>query len=314
MARCDRGRRACATAARPLRAGRVALALARCRAPRRSRRTRRAWLARAARGRAHAQLHRHDRLPARRPRRDVAARPSERRRQEFEKLVNLDGPAREVIRSQGEVRCYYPDAKIVRIEPRTFRNVFPSLSAQQQKALDRVLRLAQGRGRARRRASTRRRGVRAEGRPALRPQVLGRRDTGLLLKARILNERDETVEQFAFTDIAIGAQDRPRHGASRRGRARRRTGRSSRSAPARSSSKDTGWDVARLPPGFAKIVEGFRTLRGKREPVAHIVYSDGLVAVSVFIEPRRPAPQRRRAHCSRRRRQRLRPRSSTTTS
>ena len=54
---------------------------------------------------------------------------------EFEKLVNLEGPAREVIRSNGEVRCYYPDAKLVRIEPRTFRNAFPSLSAQQQKAL-----------------------------------------------------------------------------------------------------------------------------------------------------------------------------------
>jgi len=48
---------------------------------------------------------------------------------------DLEGPAREVIRSKGEVRCYYPDAKVVRIEPRTFRNAFPSLSAQQQKAL-----------------------------------------------------------------------------------------------------------------------------------------------------------------------------------
>ena len=26
-------------------------------------------------------------------------------------------------------------------------------------------------------------------------------------------------------------------------------------------------------------------MRGKREPVAHLVYSDGLVAVSVFVEP-----------------------------
>jgi sigma-E factor negative regulatory protein RseB len=48
---------------------------------------------------------------------------------------------------------------------------------------------------------------------------------------------------------------------------------------------DTGWAVGKLPPGFAKIMEGFRTLRGKPNPVAHIVYSDGLVAVSVFVEP-----------------------------
>ena len=55
--------------------------------------------------------------------------------EEFEKLYNLDGPAREVIRSNGEVRCYYPDAKVVRVEPRTFRNAFPSLSPQQQSSL-----------------------------------------------------------------------------------------------------------------------------------------------------------------------------------
>ncbi len=49
-------------------------------------------------------------------------------------------------------------------------------------------------------------------------------------------------------------------------------------------SKETGWTVTRVPPGFIKIVDGFRRLRGTRE-VAHLVYSDGLVAVSVFIEP-----------------------------
>ena len=36
---------------------------------------------------------------------------------EYAKLVNLDGPAREVVRTEREVRCYYPDAKLVRVEP-----------------------------------------------------------------------------------------------------------------------------------------------------------------------------------------------------
>ena len=43
--------------------------------------------------------------------------------------------------------------------------------------------------------------------------------------------------------------------------------------------------ASRLPGGFQKVMEGYRTLRGKREPVAQLVYSDGLVAVSVFVEP-----------------------------
>jgi sigma-E factor negative regulatory protein RseB len=53
---------------------------------------------------------------------------------------------------------------------------------------------------------------------------------------------------------------------------------------------DTGWQVKDPPPGFTKLVEGYRTLRGKPR-VAHLVYSDGLVAVSVFVEPMPQAPQ-----------------------
>ena len=57
------------------------------------------------------------------------------------------------------------------------------------------------------------------------------------------------------------------------------------------SPKDTGWMVKDLPPGFTKVIEGYRTLRGKPAQVAHLVFSDGLVAVSVFIEPTPANPQ-----------------------
>jgi sigma-E factor negative regulatory protein RseB len=209
---------------------------------------------------------------------------------ESEKLVNLDGPAREVIRSQSEVRCYYPDAKILRIEPRTFRNAFPALSAQQQKALtdyylvkkDDVERVA---------------GFDAQGwvfepkdRFRYRQKFWVDVNTGLLLKVRIFNERDETVEQFAFTDLTIGGNiDREMVRPTWTGTPQ--DWQVQQMAPGRSESKDTGWEVNRLPPGFAKTDEGFRALHGKREPVAHLVYSDGLVTVSVFVEPATSAPR-----------------------
>ena len=128
---------------------------------------------------------------------------------EFAKLVNLDGPAREVVRSEGEVRCYYPDVKLVRVEPATFRNVFPSLSAEQQQSLSRYYDFR----------------VLGEDRVGGRPvQVVvfepkdglryGHRfwsdgATGLLLKARVLNERGDGVEQFAFSDLTINASIDP---------------------------------------------------------------------------------------------------------
>ncbi len=208
---------------------------------------------------------------------------------EFEKLVNLDGPAREVIRGEGEVRCYYPDAKIVRIEPRTFRNAFPSLSAQQQKSLADHYELKKA-------ETSRVAGLEAqawvfEPRDGLRygHKFWADAATGLLLKARIIDERAEVVEQFAFTDLAIGARvDRdmvkPSWPTTPPDWIVRAAG------PGDVELRDTGWVVGKPPPGFTKIVEGFRPLRGKRNPVAHLVYSDGLVAVSVFIENVGSAP------------------------
>ena len=203
---------------------------------------------------------------------------------EFEKLVNLDGPAREVIRSQGEVRCYYPDAKIVRIEPRTFRNVFPSLSREQQQALAQYYEF-------RKAEAGRVAGLEAEAyvlqpRDGLRyaHKFWADRASGLLLKARLVNERGDVVEQFAFTDLTIGAQiDRETvkpTWSSTPPDWQVKEGTKGDAVP-----HDTGWVVTKLPPGFAKTMEGYRTLRGRREAVAHLVFSDGLVAVSVFVEP-----------------------------
>ena len=203
---------------------------------------------------------------------------------EYAKLVSLDGPAREVVRRQGEVRCYYPDAKLMRIEPGTFRNVFPSLLPEQQQSLSRFYDFR----------------VVGEDRVGGRPvQVVvfepkdelryGHRfwsdaATGLLLKARVQNERGDGVEQFSFSDLTINA----------------RIDRSMvepswptvpsdwqvlESATGDIVAQDTGWLVTRVPPGFAKIMEGFRKLRGRRDPIAHLVFSDGLVSISVFVEP-----------------------------
>jgi sigma-E factor negative regulatory protein RseB len=109
------------------------------------------------------------------------------------------------------------------------------------------------------------------------------------VKARVLDERSEVVEQVAFTDLAIGTHIDPEmvkptwSSAPPDWQVRQ-------SGPADAELKETGWSVTRLPPGFTKIVEGFRHLPGKRHPVAHLVYSDGLVAVSVFVEPAGGAP------------------------
>jgi sigma-E factor negative regulatory protein RseB len=207
---------------------------------------------------------------------------------ELEKLVSLDGPAREVVRTPTDVRYYYPDAKLVKIEARTFRNAFPSFSAEQQRSLSQYydFRVVTGERVSGRAASV----VSFEPRDGMRygHRFWSDTATGLLLKARIVNERGDVIEQFSFTDLTVNANiDRslvepswpttPPDWQTREGTA------------GDVKLQDTGWSVARVPPGFAKIMEGYRKRRGKPDPVAHLVYSDGLVAISVFVEPMPPA-------------------------
>ena len=203
---------------------------------------------------------------------------------EFEKLVSLDGPAREVVRGQGEVRFFYPDAKLVRVEPRTFRNAFPSLSPEQQKSLKEYYNFKVVPG-------ERVGGMAADSvlfvpKDGLRygHQFWSDAATGLLLKARMVNERGEVIEQFAFTDIQINAKiDKamvePSWPAVPPDWTVKET------SPGDVAPHATGWVVTRLPPGFTKIMEGYRKLRGRQEPEVHLVFSDGLVAISVFVEP-----------------------------
>ncbi len=209
---------------------------------------------------------------------------------EYEKLTNLDGPAREVVRVNDQVRCYYTDAKLVRVEPRALHNVFPSLLPQQLSTLAEYYRF--------RKAETARiAGLETqayvfEPKDGMRygHKFWADTVTGLLLKARLLGEKNETIEQFAFTDIQIGAKlDRdmfkppfatpPADWQVRE------------SAHGDVAPQETGWVVKDLPPGFSKVVEGYRSLRGKSDKVAHLVFSDGLVAVSVFVEPTPSTPQ-----------------------
>ncbi len=211
-------------------------------------------------------------------------------RGEHEKLINLDGPAREVIRNNEQVRCYYPDAKIIRVEPRTYRNAFPSLLPQQLDTL--AVYYFFRKGERARIAGVETQAVLFEPKDGMRygHKLWADLTSGLLLKAQLLNERNLPIEQFAFTDIQIGIKiDRdtvrptftppPADWQMRE------------SLPGDVVQQDTGWTVKKLPPGFAKVVEGYRTLRGKVGPVAHLVYSDGLVAVSVFVEPMPQVPQ-----------------------
>jgi sigma-E factor negative regulatory protein RseB len=102
--------------------------------------------------------------------------------------------------------------------------------------------------------------------------------TGMLLKAITLDTAGQPIERITFTELRLGGVTRemikPQHASA--------SWRVEDAAAAPASLP--GWRLTSELPGFQKIVELKRRL-GDSRPVNQVVYSDGLAAVSVFIEP-----------------------------
>jgi len=203
---------------------------------------------------------------------------------EYEKLETLDGPRREIIRTNDEVLCYYPEAKVVRSEKRVSRRTFPAILPDQISSITEHYQIRKGD--TERIAGFDSQALILEPRDGLRygHKFWTENATGLLLRARMVDERHNVVEQFSFTHLLIGTgvnRDMVKPSFN----VRYPEWRLDRFANNMDGNVESGWSAKSFPPGFRKIMEMRRSKQGNSVPVTHLVYSDGLAAVSVFIEP-----------------------------
>ena len=202
-----------------------------------------------------------------------------------ERLLSLDGPGREFIREGNELTCYFPDKKTVLVERRApdgpLLGALPAIDAG-----DAMVYEIRGGER-----------VRLLGRNT-RVVALHPRDeyrygyrlwidelTSMPLKTQLCSKSGEVIEQIVFSNIDLperipDSMFKPQMDASnyRWLRAERQV--ANTSAPAL-------WEAMRLPPGFRMATRSAQSLPGSSEPVAHLVFTDGIASVSVFVEPRK---------------------------
>lgn len=200
-----------------------------------------------------------------------------------ERLISLNGAPREIVRNDREVLCYLPDEDAVLIEHRRAdqRN-FPALLPESLAALEENYRIRVGKeGRV---AGRKTRAVVIKPRDELRYgyQLWADKATGLLLKAGLVDERGALMEQYMFTQIAIG-QGVPEEALKPQTRASKFIRQSSPAVE--TGNTPQGWSADELPAGFALTAWMQRPPQGSRPAMEHLVYSDGLAVVSVFIEP-----------------------------
>jgi sigma-E factor negative regulatory protein RseB len=198
----------------------------------------------------------------------------------MEKLEVLDGTPREILRTRDEIRCYLPESRTVKVYHRSDQRAFPALLPERVSGLAEHYAITMGE--ARRIAGYECRAILLTPKDDLRYgyRLWADARSGMLLKAQTFDRDGHTMEQFTFTHLEIGNVPRERLRPPRAAQGWRVE--QADMAPADLSR--SGWSVGAELPGFRKIVEIRRMLRDA-QPVAQMVYSDGLAAVSVFIEP-----------------------------
>lgn len=209
-----------------------------------------------------------------------------------ERLVSLDGSGREIIRDESEVTFYLPDKRTVVVEKRTEKPLqgsrsllegLPSYSAALESLYDieKVGGVIKTLGRKTQIVLVQPRDQYRYGYRLWLDQ-----ETALPLKSQLCDREGRVIEQILFSEVnlrdRIAAVDL-RPGVSAEGFT---WVRQTTEPPVPLAGASIGWIVTRLPAGFRLTTVRIQAVPGSAVPARHLVYSDGLASVSVFIEPR----------------------------
>ncbi|MGB0134740.1 MucB/RseB C-terminal domain-containing protein [Dokdonella sp.] len=201
---------------------------------------------------------------------------------ERERLVSLNGPRTEVFRNGPDVTFVQQDGSSVIYPSNSGRGLLPLVPASAGRRLDENYRLkVVGIDRV---AGYVADVIDVEPRDSWRYgyRLWLDRDSRLLLRSIVMDSQRRTLEQFMFVALEIG---RLPDGSELIPSQRELL--TSRSAGADDwiVERNSTWKAATLPPGFS--LSSIRRSRSDGEGVEHLVYSDGLANISIYLEPSR---------------------------
>lgn len=203
---------------------------------------------------------------------------------EFARNVVLDGATREVLSQGSNLIIYHQKNEKIVIERRRGQNMFPAILplnfdsirdnydvhlSTQERVADRQARV-----------------LFLEPKDRLRYSYKFWIDTeyGLLLKSVRFNQRSEIIESIGFNRLSllnsVGLDwFKPKIDSNKN------YVMENEPVILPDGKLSVSWEVKELPPGYRKVDQMVRMVPGKPYPVVHMIFSDGLASVSLFIEP-----------------------------
>jgi sigma-E factor negative regulatory protein RseB len=208
---------------------------------------------------------------------------------EYESLESLDGAPRRMLRHDDDMYTFVPERHLLVVEHRLSKDSFPALLSSsgdqvlgsydpKQLGTDRVAGL-----------DSQVLELDPKDKYRFAYKLWADAKTGLLLRAQTLNPEDgQVLEQLSFSQVKIGG---PVDKASIANGMRSTSGWTVVRPPVQPIDMEAqGWKLTPNIPGFRMIRELRRPMASSQQgqppiPVDQAVYSDGLAAISVFVEP-----------------------------
>lgn len=201
---------------------------------------------------------------------------------ESERLVSLSGSAREVIRNKDSVTCIYPEDRIVKVEKSRSRKLVFQLPQPIESVSNNYAFSTAGRDRV---AGRETRVVQIRPRDEYRYgyKLWIDDDTHLLLKSELRGQNDKTLEQIIFTQLNLRdniPDDQLKPSLVGKDYTWYKDNGENQSLDGTEAPWKAGW----MPAGFSMKEHQKRIMPTSREPVEHLIYTDGIALVSIFVE------------------------------
>jgi len=202
-----------------------------------------------------------------------------------ERLASLDGSGREFIRAGASLICYLPDKRTVLVEQRPPEESlvgFPAVNDQSASFYD----IREGTRTRLNRRDTHVITVSPKDEYRYGYRLWIDDSTAMPLKTQLCDRRGHVIEQIVFASLTLPAHIPDSAFKPEVSTAGFRWLRNE-SAPPAPTAATLAWNAMRLPPGFRMTARSAQTLPGSADPVDHLVFTDGLASVSVFVEAQR---------------------------
>lgn len=199
-----------------------------------------------------------------------------------ERLYSLTGTEREIIRDNEQITCTLPDSRSVIIDRRSDSNPLAQLVPREVERLSQnYLLKVTGEGRIADRTAAR---ISILPRDQYRfgYQLWADQQSGLLLQAEVFDEDGKSIEQLMFTQLRL-PETIPDDMLSSSVVADGFSTYQEEPLPL-PEKESSNWKFEGLPSGFELVLHELRRMPGEAQPVEHLLFSDGLANVSVYIE------------------------------